>query len=244
MFNLDGNLMIVGGKSRAKKEVNLHQIDPPAEGFLNVGQWESSVYLEEGVPLERFIAAKYGKNIAIMGETYYDEINDTATLMIFDSEKVEWHEWQLEKTDFMRDLSDSILFSDGKKLLLLSPNLQSTYDLHSFTLEEKEWKKETLSVDEKVSPPESRSSPAHTIMGKNRLVVFGGISFGSFRKDISVLDLDSFSWMNVKWDGPEPGARCGHEVVSLSDSSVLVFGGNTPSIGADDSLCVINFEEN
>lgn len=85
----------------------------------------------------------------------------------------------------------------------------------------------------------SRSGHTATLLGTD-LVVFGGVKGRKFLNSISVLDTTAWSWEGtVKATGVAPQPRSYHSAVAISDTKLVVFGGNN----ADKSFNTIHVLE-
>ena len=185
--------------------------------------------------LERFQAAQCRQKICILGE---NKSSKYMSVYIFDSRTEKIQKYDISKMD----ISGSFFTSDGENFIILTSNNQSTYDLQLFDADNLNWLPVPLKAEEGCEFPSTRSQPAFTVMG-NRLVIFGGMKHGLLLNDISVLDLNTYTWIETNWKGSKPFPRRSHQAVSLSDSSVLIFGGNSSDIYYDETMCVLDFKE-
>jgi hypothetical protein len=71
------------------------------------------------------------------------------------------------------------------------------------------WSRSPLQVAVGASLPDLRPEASVTVVGKH-LVMFGGLDYGKFMMNSSVLDLDQRCWVPTEVDGELPGGRINH----------------------------------
>jgi hypothetical protein len=237
---LDQQLFAFGGSSFRKLNLHLFHLESPKEGPEVMGEWKSHARAPLTVPLQHFTQVSNGNKLYILGETYFDEINDLpCSVHVYDAQTDQWSTPECGGTA-PTERTKLLVFPHGKNLYVLTPSLESTYHLHIFDTDKLEWSEQPLSLGPGLkSPPSVRTNGTINVVG-DKAVLFGGAQLGVFLHDVAVLDIKKHQWVKTEWSGTPPIGRTDHGSVVLSDSRILVYGGNTHHLGADNSLFAID----
>ena len=232
-----------GGGFSALRKLSLHlfKLTAPPSGPEVPGEWQITQMAQFPSHLQHFTQVTHHNKVVVLGETYFDEINDNpCSIYIYDPAKDVWDvpKWA---GDAPRERTKLLPFSYKDDIHVFAPNLGSFYDLYTLNTATMTWRKEDIHVS---SPgPAVRSNATVTVLG-DHAIVFGGTQFGVFLHDISVFDLRSHKWVNAEWaEGASPIGRTDHGAVSVGEGRLLVFGGNTHHVGNDNKIVVVDIEK-
>jgi len=237
---LDQQLFAFGGSAYRKLNLHLFHLEGPKEGPEHPGEWKINERAPLNVPLQHFTQVSNGNKLYILGETYFDEINDLpCSVHVYDAETDKWSTPECGGKS-PTERTKLLVFPFQKDVYVLTPSLDSTYHLHIFDTEKQEWREQPLGLGHGLkAPPYVRTNGTINIL-RDKAVLFGGAQFGVFLHEIAVLDLKTHQWVKAEWTDTPPIGRTDHGSVVLNDSRVLVYGGNTHHLGADNSLFVID----
>jgi hypothetical protein len=242
---LHDEIFAFGGGSTAFRKLNLHlfKLTAPASGPEVPGEWSITEMAQFPKHLQHFTQVTHQNKVVILGETYFDEINDLpCSIYVYDPSKDEWSTpaWT---GDAPKERTKLLAFSYKNEVHVLTPNLGSFYDLYVLNTNDMEWRKEDVHVSGSEAGPSVRANATVTVMG-DYAVVFGGTHFGVFLHDIAVFDLRTHLWVPTEWQsGVTPAGRTDHGAVAVNESQLLVFGGNTHHIGDDNKIVVVDLEQ-
>lgn len=228
----------IGGTSFFKTKLLTHHLEiPEGDNVLSGGaEWRTTQLAMIGENLQNQVQVTVGDKLVVVGETYYDEINENPPgVYVYNHEEDRWTKLECGGQP-PTERTDLTAFQWQGKLHLLAPAWAGHYDMHVLDLESCEWSKVALSLGEGVqSPPLVRTGATVNVLG-DRLVMFGGTQLGAFIGDVAVLNLSTNTWEQVQWTGEEPIGRTGHMALPVSDKELLTFGGNTNHIGSDNNI--------
>ena len=100
--------------------------------------------------------------------------------------------------------------------------VQKVNDFHVLDLDELVWSTPTV----KGTPPRARESHSATLVGSDKLVVFGGSAEGegNYLNDIHILDVSTMTWHSPIVQGEGPSRRDSHAASSVGHRLVVLGG--------------------
>mmetsp|Transcript_25319 Transcript_25319/g.63484 ORF Transcript_25319/g.63484 Transcript_25319/m.63484 type:complete len:383 (+) Transcript_25319:646-1794(+) len=221
-------LFVIGKSTTNKmgpKATTVVWVCSPLDGKLEVMEHDK---LDVNFVSSRKVAAGDSR-LFVLGDTYYDEIHENPLRVIYyDRAEDTFGEVPIsENTPLPR--TENHIVSRGDNVYVLAEAANGlTYDMHTLNANTLEWSRTPLKVAVGASVPDLRPEASSARVGKH-VVMFGGLNYGKFMQNCSVLDLDQLCWLPTEVQGELPDGRIRPSVTALSETSMLMSGGKNAS---------------
>ncbi|KAL5068818.1 hypothetical protein RYX36_019705 [Vicia faba] len=190
---------------------------------LDKMEWNKVVTTgEKPGPRDSHSAVLVGQKMIVFGGTNgFKKVNETHILDLYTKE---WIRPKCEGTPPSPRESHTATLVGGERLVIFggSGEGDANYlnDLHILDLKTMRWS-EFAEVSGDLPVP--RDSHCSVAVG-NKLIVYGGDSGDMYHGDVSLLDMETMTWIRMKNQGSSPGVRAGHAAVNIR-TKVYIIGG-------------------